>query len=83
VTFSCISRRSPEPGTGPAADDRAEQRRGVRRDYNRQQQGHPDGEQCRSKDDPATLPGRQCPGELGFLREVTFDLVELALFVLG
>ena len=55
----------------------------MRRDYNRQQQGHPDGEQCRSKDDPATLPGRQCPGVLGFLREVTFDLVELALFVLG
>ena len=60
-----------------------EQRRGVHRDDTRQHQGHPDGEQHRGEDDPAPLPGRQVPGELGFLREVTFDLVQLALFVLG
>ena len=53
------------------------------RDDTRQHQGHPDGEQHRGKDEPAPLPGRQDAGELGFLREVTFDLIELALFVLG
>ena len=46
----------------------------------RQHQG-PDGEQHRGEDDRAPLPWR--PGELGFPREVTFDLIELALFVLG
>jgi len=55
----------------------------VQRDDTYQQLSHPDTEQHRGEDDPAPLPGRQRPGELGFLLEVTFDLVELALLVLG
>ena len=64
-------------------DERADHRGGLGRDHTCEQQDHPDAEQNRGKDDPPPLLPCQEPGELGFMREVSFDLVELALFVLG